>query len=75
MDNVIDNAEDFSNEQIQSHLFDVFAVENTRAKVKKMRAKPEEIDKPENPLAEQGRTYTPHRSMLHISRPATSDGA
>ena len=59
LENVIGGAENFSNEQIQNLLFEVFAVEDVRAKVEKMRAKTEEKAETGNPLPEQGRTYTP----------------
>ena len=59
LENVIGDATDFSNEQIQSLLFEVFAVEDARTKVEKMRTKTEEKAETGNPLPEQGRTYTP----------------
>ena len=59
LENVIGDATDFSNEQIQSLLFEVFSAEDARAKVEKMRAKTEEKAETGNPLPEQGRTYTP----------------
>ena len=59
LENVIGDATDFSNEQIQNLLFKVFSAEDARAKVEKMRGKTEEKAETGNPLPEQGRTYTP----------------
>ena len=52
LENVIGDATDFSNEQIQSILFEVFSVEVARAKVEKMRAKTEEKAEIDQSLAE-----------------------
>lgn len=55
LESVIENSVDFSNEQIQTLLIEIFSSEFARAKVKEMRGQTENS---ENPLQCQGRTYT-----------------
>lgn len=56
LESVIGNAEDFTNEQIQALLIEIFSSEFARAKVEETR---EQTENSENPLLCQGRTYTP----------------
>lgn len=56
LESVISNAEDFSNEQLQTLLIEIFSSEFAKGKIKNFR---EHTASEGNPLFEQGRTYTP----------------